>query len=289
MLQSMTGFGRATGNWMNKSFTVEIRTLNSKMLDLSLKLPQEFRSKEIEFRKIIADGLMRGKIDVNIQVDNPSSLNVPQINLEVAKAFYEQIRRLETEINRDSPDPIAMIMRVPEVLSNAKQEPDEQEFLFLQNLLNSALECTMAFRAQEGAALVKDFTANIKQIEHLMMLLEPYENERIHAVKERLQRNLEDKLGEYIDQNRLEQEFILYIEKLDISEEKMRLSNHLNYFIETLNDGTDVGKKLGFISQEIGREINTLGSKSNHAEMQKIVVQMKDLLEKIKEQILNTL
>jgi uncharacterized protein (TIGR00255 family) len=289
MLQSMTGFGRATGNWMNKSFTVEIRTLNSKMLDLSLKLPQEFRSKEIEFRKSIADGLVRGKIDVNVQVENQTAHTVPQINLEVAKAFYEQIKRLETEINRDSPDPIAMIMRVPEVLSNAKQEPDEQEFEFLQSLLDTALENTMAFRAQEGTALIKDFTMHIKQIGHLMTLLEPYENERIHAVKERLQRNLEDKLAEYIDQNRLEQEFILYIEKLDISEEKMRLANHLNYFIETMNDGTDVGKKLGFIAQEIGREINTLGSKSNHAEMQKIVVQMKDLLEKIKEQILNTL
>lgn len=289
MLQSMTGFGRATGNWMNKSFTIEIRALNSKMLDLTLKLPQEFRSKEIDFRKLMADGLLRGKIDVAIQVDNQSLQTVPQINLEVAKAYYEQIRRLETEINRDSPDPIALILRVPEVLSNSKQEPDEAEINYLQSLIEQALQHTIAFREQEGQALIKDFTENIKQIGHLMTLLEPYENERIQTVKERLQRNLEEKLNEYIDQNRLEQEFIMYIEKLDISEEKMRLSNHLNYFIETMNDGTDVGKKLGFISQEIGREINTLGSKSNHAEMQKIVVQMKDLLEKIKEQILNTL
>jgi uncharacterized protein (TIGR00255 family) len=289
MLQSMTGFGRATGNWMNKSFTVEIRTLNSKMLDLSLKLPQEFRSKEIDFRKTIADRLVRGKIDVFIQSDNQSAQAIPQINLEVAKGFYEQIRLLETEINRDSPDPIALILRVPEVLSNSKSEPEESEIEFVQNLLEIALQNTVSFRTQEGQALVKDFSENILQIGHLMTLLEPYENERIQTVKERLQRNLEEKLGEYIDQNRLEQEFILYIEKLDISEEKMRLSNHLNYFIETMNDGTDVGKKLGFISQEIGREINTLGSKSNHAEMQKIVVQMKDLLEKIKEQILNTL
>jgi uncharacterized protein (TIGR00255 family) len=289
MLQSMTGFGRATGNWMNKSFTVEIRTLNSKMLDLSLKLPQEFRSKEIDFRKSIADCLVRGKIDVFIQSDNQSAQAIPQINLEVAKGFYEQIRLLETEINRNSPDPIALIMRLPEVLSNSKQEPEDSEIEFVQNLLETALQNTVSFRTQEGQALVKDFSENIKQIRHLMTLIEPYEHERILTVKERLQRNLEEKLSEYIDQNRLEQEFILYIEKLDISEEKMRLSNHLNYFIETMNDGTDVGKKLGFISQEIGREINTLGSKSNHAEMQKIVVQMKDLLEKIKEQILNTL
>lgn len=285
----MTGFGRATGNWMNKSFTVEIRALNSKMLDLTMKLPQEFRSKEIEFRKLLADGMVRGKIDVAIQVDNQALQAVPQINLELAKGYYEQIRRLETEINRDSPDPIALILRVPEVLSNAKQEPDAEEFKYLQSMIELALENAMAFRTQEGQALIKDFTENINQIGHLMTLLEPFENERIQTVKERLQRNLEEKLGEYIDQNRLEQEFIMYIEKLDISEEKMRLSNHLNYFIETMNDGTDVGKKLGFISQEIGREINTLGSKSNHAEMQKIVVQMKDLLEKIKEQILNTL
>lgn len=289
MLQSMTGFGRANGNWMNKSFTVEIRALNSKMLDLTMKLPQEFRSKEIEFRKLLADGMVRGKIDVSIQVDNQALQAVPQINLELAKGYYEQIRRLETEINRDSPDPIALILRVPEVLSNAKHEPDAEEFKYLQSMIELALENAMAFRTQEGQALIKDFTENINQIGHLMTLLEPYENERIQTVKERLQRNLEEKLGEYIDQNRLEQEFIMYIEKLDISEEKMRLSNHLNYFIETMNDGTDVGKKLGFISQEIGREINTLGSKSNHAEMQKIVVQMKDLLEKIKEQILNTL
>lgn len=289
MLQSMTGFGRATGNWMNKSFTVEIRSLNSKMLDLTLKLPQEFRSKEIDFRKLMADSLLRGKIDVTIQVDNQALHVVPQINLEVAKAYYEQMRRLETEINRDSPDPIALILRIPEVLSNAKQETDEAEIKYVQSLIEQALQHTIAFREQEGKALIKDFTENIKQIGHLMTLLEPYENERIQTVKERLQRNLEEKLNEYIDQNRLEQEFIMYIEKLDISEEKMRLSNHLNYFIETMNDGTDVGKKMGFISQEIGREINTLGSKSNHAEMQKIVVQMKDLLEKIKEQILNTL
>jgi uncharacterized protein (TIGR00255 family) len=268
---------------------VEIRTLNSKMLDLSLKLPQEFRSKEIDFRKTIADRLVRGKIDVFIQSDNQSVQAIPQINLEVAKGFYEQIRLLEAEINRDSPDPIALILRVPEVLSNSKSEPEESEIEFVQNLLEIALQNTVSFRTQEGQALVKDFSENILQIGHLMTLLEPYENERIQTVKDRLQRNLEEKLGEYIDQNRLEQEFILYIEKLDISEEKMRLSNHLNYFIETMNDGTDVGKKLGFISQEIGREINTLGSKSNHAEMQKIVVQMKDLLEKIKEQILNTL
>lgn len=289
MLHSMTGYGRATASDLNKNFTVEIRALNSKMLDLTIKLPQEFRNKEIDFRKQISDRLQRGKIDVLIQVENQSSNAAPTINQEVAKAFYEQINKLEVELNRFSSDPLALILRVPEVLSNAKTEPNEQEFELLHGLVEQALNALESFRAQEGAALVHEFETNINAIGALISELEPFEVERVDLIKQRMRKNLEEKLADYIDQNRLEQEFIMYIEKLDISEEKMRLSNHLEYFLSTMKEGKDVGKKLGFISQEIGREINTLGSKSNHAEMQKVVVQMKDLLEKIKEQILNTL
>lgn len=289
MLHSMTGYGRSTASEFNKNFTVEIRALNSKMLDLTVKLPQEFRNKEIDFRKQIADRVLRGKIDVLIQVENQHSSAAPIINQEVAKSFYEQINLLESELNRFSPDPIALILRVPEVLSNAKTEPTDAEYELIQALINQALDGLEAFRGQEGQALIQEFDANISSISSLLKELEPFEGERVEVIKDRLRKNLEDKLAEYIDQNRLEQEFIMYIEKLDISEEKMRLANHLDYFLSTMREGKDVGKKLGFISQEIGREINTLGSKSNHAEMQKIVVQMKDLLEKIKEQILNTL
>jgi len=289
MLQSMTGYGRASGTWMNKSFTVEIRTLNSKMLDLTIKLPQEFRAKEIDYRKLVAEKLLRGKIDVSIFIENQDAKVGPEINMDLARAYFEQIHLLETAFDRVSPDAIGLILRMPEMTSNQKHEPCDEEFDFLFTLIDQATNQTVAFRAQEGEALAHEFKTNIELIAELQKSLEPYENERMLFVKERLQRNLEDKLGEYLDQNRLEQEFIMYIEKLDISEEKMRLTNHLSYFIETMLEGTDVGKKLGFISQEIGREVNTLGSKSNHAEMQKIVVQMKDLLEKIKEQILNTL
>ncbi len=285
----MTGYGRSTASEFNKNYTVEIRALNSKMLDLTVKLPQEFRNKEIDFRKQISDRLQRGKIDVLIQVEQQNSSAAPTINQEIAQAFFKQIEMLEDTIGRKTPDPVALILRVPEVLSNSKSEPGEEEFNLVQQLIEQTLNNVESFRAQEGLALYKEFESNIKSIEALTKQLEPFEAERVDIIKERLRKNLEDKLAEFIDQNRLEQEFILYIEKLDISEEKVRLANHLNYFLSTMNEGKDVGKKLGFIAQEIGREINTLGSKSNHAEMQKVVVQMKDLLEKIKEQILNTL
>lgn len=289
MLHSMTGYGRSTASEFNKNFTVEIRALNSKMLDLTVKLPQEFRNKEIDFRKQISDRVLRGKIDVLIQVENQNSSAAPTINQEVAKSFYEQINLLENELNRFSPDPIALLLRIPDVLSSAKSEPTDTEYDLIQALISNALDGLESFREQEGQALIQEFGANISSISNLLKGLEPFEDERVDVIKERLRKNLEDKIAEFIDQNRLEQEFIMYIEKLDISEEKMRLANHLDYFMTTMREGKDVGKKLGFISQEIGREINTLGSKSNHAEMQKIVVQMKDLLEKIKEQILNTL
>jgi uncharacterized protein (TIGR00255 family) len=288
MLHSMTGYGRATASDLDKNFTVEIRALNSKTLDLTIKLPQEFRNKEIDFRKQISDRLQRGKIDVLIQVENQSSNPTITINHEVAKALYQQINKLEVELNRFSTDPLALILRIPEVY-NTKSEPNDQEFELLNGLLEQALNELESFRAQEGAALAREFETNISAIGELISKLEPFEEERVDLIKQRMRKNLEDKLADYIDQNRLEQEFIMYIEKLDISEEKMRLSNHLDYFLSTMKEGKDVGKKLGFIAQEIGREINTLGSKSNHAEMQKVVVQMKELLEKIKEQILNTL
>lgn len=289
MLQSMTGFGRATNQWDNKTFTVEVRTLNSKMLDLNLKLPQEYRAKEIEFRKIVADALVRGKVDVFMQVEMQDAAQLPGINKTIAKAYFNEIQELQNELGVSSPDIMRQVLSFPEVFRSQKFEPTETELELLEKTLIAALVQTNVFRNQEGEALRIEFQENIEQIGALLLQIEPFEDERVQTIKDRIQRNLEEKMAELIDKNRLEQEFIMYIEKLDVSEEKMRLKNHLDYFIETMNLGPDVGKKLGFIAQEIGREINTLGSKSNHADMQKVVVQMKDYLEKIKEQILNTL
>ena len=289
MLQSMTGFGRATRQWQDKTFTVEVRTLNSKMMDLNLKLPQEYRAKEIEFRKIVADALVRGKADVYIQVEMQDAVQVPSINRTAAAAYFSEIKSLQEELGVSSPDILRQVLSIPEVYRSQKVEPTTEEFEVLEKTLLTALSETEVFRNLEGEALRIEFTENIGHIGNLLQQIEPFEQERVQTIKDRIQRNLEEKMAEFIDKNRLEQEFIMYIEKLDVSEEKMRLQNHLDYFIETTHLGKDVGKKLGFIAQEIGREINTLGSKSNHAEMQKVVVQMKDYLEKLKEQILNTL
>jgi uncharacterized protein (TIGR00255 family) len=285
----MTGYGRASITQDNKTYTVEIRALNSKILDLSMKIPSEYRSMEIEYRKIVSNRLLRGKIDVQIQIDNQNESATSEINQALALAYYNQIAMLEETVKRKSVDPLAIIFKLPDVVVQSKKDPSEGDFKLIESLINQALNDLENFRKQEGDALFVEFQSQIKAIGDLLKAIEPFEDERVTTVKEKLRKNLEDKLGELMDNNRLEQEFILYIEKLDVSEEKMRLANHLHYFIETMNDGKEAGKKLGFITQEIGREINTLGSKSNHAEMQKIVVQMKDALEKIKEQILNTL
>ncbi len=289
MLHSMTGFGKATGSFQNKKITIEIRSLNSKSLDLSVRLVPIYKEKEIELRRLIADRLDRGKIEVNLSVENTGEEKNYIINKAVARAYFNDIKELETELGQTAVDPLGQLLRMPDIYTNAKEELSEEEWNYVKNLLTQTLDRIEEFRLQEGKSLYADFEERIGEIAQLLTEVPQYEDERLVTIKERMQKALDDKLGEHVDQNRLEQEFIMYIEKLDITEEKVRLSNHLDYFVETMNTGKGAGKKLGFITQEIGREINTLGSKSNHVQMQKIVVQMKDNLEKIKEQVLNTL
>lgn len=289
MLHSMTGFGKASGTYLQKKITIEIRSLNSKSLDLNVRLIPLYKEKEIELRKQVGTCLERGKVEVTIAVENNGEERSSVINKAVARAYFNDIKDLEQELGVKSPDPISQLLRMSDIFVNTREELDPEEWKFVSELVDEALHQMEDFRMQEGKSLQADFSERIAEIRALLGEVQQYEEERIITIKERMQKALDEKLGEALDQNRLEQEFIMYIEKLDVSEEKVRLANHLNYFEETMVSGKGAGKKLGFISQEIGREINTLGSKSNHVEMQKLVVKMKDNLEKIKEQVLNTL
>ncbi|MEC8459073.1 MAG: DUF1732 domain-containing protein [Bacteroidota bacterium] len=284
MIQSMTGFGKAIGQTSGKKITVEIRSLNSKGLDLNARIASVFREKELTIRKLAGTALKRGKVDINIYAEVTGVESAAGINMKLAKAYLEQLEVLSRETD-NSGDLITAVMRMPDVISSSKNEVSEEEWLFLRDLIVEALEKLERFRVQEGTSIAKDFEQRLVEIEKSMKEIEQHEKQRTLAVRERLMKGLE---GIEIDSNRYEQEVIFYIEKLDINEEKVRLANHLKYFRETMNEENS-GKKLGFIAQEIGREINTLGSKSNYAPMQQHVVQMKDELEKIKEQVGNTL
>jgi uncharacterized protein (TIGR00255 family) len=284
MIQSMTGFGKAIGQTSGKKITVEIRSLNSKGLDLNARIAPIFREKELTIRKLVGAALKRGKVDINIYAEVTGVESAAGINMELAKAYLEQLEVLSRETDT-SGDLIAAVMRMPDVIGSSKNELSEEEWHFLKDLIVKALEKLERFRVQEGSSIAKDFEQRLIEIEKSMKEIEPHEQQRMLAVRERLLKGLE---GVEIDSNRYEQEVIFYIEKLDINEEKVRLANHLKYFRETMNEENS-GKKLGFIAQEMGREINTLGSKSNYAPMQQHVVQMKDELEKIKEQVGNTL
>jgi uncharacterized protein (TIGR00255 family) len=280
----MTGFGKAIGQTSGKKITVEIRSLNSKGLDLNARIAPIFREKELTIRKLVGAALKRGKVDINIYAEVTGVESAAGINMELAKAYLEQLEVLSRETDT-SGDLIAAVMRMPDVIGSSKNELSEEEWHFLKDLIVKALEKLERFRVQEGSSIAKDFEQRLIEIEKSMKEIEPHEQQRMLAVRERLLKGLE---GVEIDSNRYEQEVIFYIEKLDINEEKVRLANHLKYFRETMNEENS-GKKLGFIAQEMGREINTLGSKSNYAPMQQHVVQMKDELEKIKEQVGNTL
>jgi len=287
MILSMTGFGKSNGVFASKKVSVEIRSLNSKGLDLSLKLHASYRELESEIRKIVAERLDRGKVDIGIYLES-SQENAGLLNRELATRYYHELKSLNESWGEQPQDYLSMVLRMPEVLNQQSDELSEEEKAFILQLVNETCDKLMNFRATEGKILAADFQQRIDEIRNLLKEIEPFETERVQQVRDRIIRSLTDLQGIEFDNNRLEQEMIFYIEKLDISEEKIRLSNHLDYFIETMNISMS-GKKLGFIAQEIGREINTLGSKSNHAEMQRRVVEMKDMLEKIKEQILNTL
>lgn len=292
MIQSMTGYGKATAELSDKKINVEIKSLNSKAMDLSTRIAPLYREKEIEIRNEIAKALERGKVDFSLWIDKKDACElITPINQDVVVAYYERIRTISETTGIPAPeDWFSTLLRMPDVMTkNDIQELSEEEWKAVHATVLQAIQNLVEFRIQEGVALEKKFREKISNIAKLLTSVDPYEKERVEKIKERITDALEKTISVDYDKNRLEQELIYYIEKLDINEEKQRLSNHLKYFINTMEDGSGQGKKLGFIAQEMGREINTLGSKSNHAEMQKIVVQMKDELEQIKEQVLNVM
>jgi len=285
---SMTGFGRSTNTFESKKISVEVRSLNSKGLDLNVRIHNYYKELEPEVRKKVTELLERGKIDLYINLDSTGDSKNFSINTELAAAYFKDLQAINAAIGQKTDDYLSVLMRMPDIYINEQKEMTDDEKQFIIKLVEDACQKLNEFRRQEGVALENEFTQRIENIRRLLNEVPKFEKERIETVKERIRKGLEEISGANYDQNRLEQELIFYIEKLDVSEEKMRLANHLDYFVETMKV-VNAGKKLGFIAQEIGREINTLGSKSNHAEMQKLVVDMKDDLEKIKEQVLNTL
>lgn len=292
MIQSMTGFGKVTAELPSKKVTIEIKALNSKQLDLSTRIPSIYREKEMQIRSLLLQTLERGKVEFSIYTEYIGKDSPTQINQEAVINYYQQLKDLSIILNIDIPtnwNQIQAVLRLPEVIKTEQVEADETEWEIVNNAIADAIKHLQEFRIQEGAMLQKLFQQKIANISTLLEEVKNYENERIEKIKTRITDNLEKIAGQDYDKNRFEQEMIYYIEKLDINEEKNRLDNHLKYFLSTMDSGHSQGKKLGFIAQEMGREINTLGSKSNHAEMQKIVVRMKDELEQIKEQVLNVL
>lgn len=291
MIQSMTGYGKAIANYKGKKITVEVKSLNSKALDLSTRIAPLYREKEMEIRQMVAKALERGKVDFSLWVEKEASAEATPINVLLATNYYQQLKGLSEKLGLKEPeDLLTTIVRMPDVMTKTEvEELEEEEWDCVQTAVNEAIKQLIDFRKQEGAALQKKFEEKINNIAQLLRDIEPYEKVRVEKIKQRITDGLNAIPNVEYDKNRLEQELIYYIEKLDISEEKQRLANHLNYFVETMNDGHGQGKKLGFIAQEMGREINTTGSKSNQAEMQNIVVKMKDELEQIKEQVLNAL
>jgi len=290
MIQSMTGFGKVTTELPAKKVTIEIKALNSKQLDLFTRIPAIYREKEMDIRSLLSQKIERGKIEFIITVENIGKDIATRINTSAVESYKNQIEEIANTLNIDKPvEWFPTLLRMPDVIKTEMTEVDESEWDTLNKTIEDAINKFCEFRIQEGKMLGKLFEDKISKIAELLKQIEPFEKERLDKIKARITENLQKIPDVQVDTNRLEQEMIYYIEKLDINEEKSRLDNHLKYFSETLHKSHGQGKKLGFIAQEIGREVNTLGSKSNHAEMQQIVVQMKDELEQIKEQILNVL
>ena len=287
----MTGYGKATAETANRKVIVEIKSLNSKAMDISARIIPAFRDKELDIRSRITAALERGKVDFALYIDTSAATGAQAIDTAVFNSYLKQIEAIALSTGYKVPDDIiSTILRMPEVLSTSQQdEVSDEEWQAVSRALDSAIAALVEYRKAEGVALEKKFREKISNISALLASVEPYEKERVARIKERMRTSMLDAVGKSYDENRFEQEMIFYIEKLDISEEKQRLTNHLDYFIKTLEEGHGQGKKLGFIAQEMGREINTLGSKSNQAEMQNIVVRMKDELEQIKEQVLNVM
>lgn len=290
MIQSMTGFGKAEGQLASKKVSIQLKSLNSKQADVSVKVPSSFKEKELAYRKIIADELKRGKIEMYLSYESAETESSYKIDKTVFKSYYSQLLELENQLHIKSEELFSSILKLPEVVKSNEEELASAEWKKVETILIEAINDLIKFRLDEGKSLENDLKSHINSIESLLEQALKYEHERTEIVRNRLSSNLEDSAQkEKINEDRFEQEMIYYMEKYDISEEKVRLKAHCDYFKKTMLEKEGQGKKLGFISQEIGREINTLGSKANHSEMQKLVVQMKDQLEKIKEQVLNVL
>jgi uncharacterized protein (TIGR00255 family) len=289
MIYSMTGFGRSSAETSDKKITVELRSLNSKQLDLNLRLPGRYREKEGEIRKLVSSVVERGKVDLSIHVESAGVERSHFLNKDLILVYYNEVKIIADSVG-DKSELMPSVLRFPEVFKTDNQELNEEEWHTIQDLLNAALNNFVSFREEEGKSLSNELLLRKNNIIKLLTEVEQYEPDRIKAVRDRIQKALDEAVGgENVDQNRLEQELIYYVEKLDVTEEKVRLKKHCEYFEETMHKEDNAGRKLGFICQEMGREINTLGSKANHAGIQQLVVQMKDDLEKIKEQVLNVL
>ena len=291
MIQSMTGYGKAVVVYKEKKINVEVKSLNSKQLDLQTRIAPIYREKEMEIRQMVAAAVVRGKVDFSLWIEKDATVDATPINAALVENYYRQMKDIAAKTGIPmSEDPLYTLLRMPDVLTKTEQEVlSNEEWVVARKGITEALDALVSFRTQEGAALQKKFTEKIDNIAQLLAEIEPWEKGRVEKIRQRITDGLQQIPGVEYDKNRLEQELIYYIEKLDISEEKQRLANHLKYFRETMAEPAGQGKKLGFIAQEMGREINTTGSKSNQAEMQNIVVQMKDELEQIKEQVLNAL
>ena len=290
MIYSMTGFGKAEGIVANKKIVIQLKSLNSKQSDINAKLPNLFREKELSYRKLISDHLTRGKIELQISYENLENQSNYEIDAELLKNYYHQLQNICSDLGANESSLMEVVTKFPEVLKSQSEEFTAEDWQAIELILKNGIEEINSFRAHEGLSLEADLKSHVQNIVTLLKEALTFDQERIETVKERLKTNLEEleqKAG--VNQERFEQELIYYIEKYDISEEKVRLQSHCDYFLECMDGKAGQGKKLGFIGQEMGREINTLGSKANHAEMQKVVVQMKDELEKIKEQVLNVL
>lgn len=284
MIQSMTGFGKSVLSLADKHISIEIKSLNSKSIDINTRIPQVYREKELDFRKLIAEQLQRGKVDFSIFIENTGTQTPSKINPNIVKSYIEQMRAI---VDGDLTELLKMAVRMPDALQTTSESISEEELSVIFQHINLAIADLQNFRTQEGKVLEKDFVLRINNINRLLQEVQGLDEERLALIRERLEKAVAD--IQNVDTNRFEQELIFYLEKLDITEEKIRLKKHLDYFLETLHSEESNGRKLSFIAQEIGREVNTLGSKANFAPMQQLVVQMKDELEKIKEQVLNVL
>ncbi|MFP4489312.1 MAG: YicC/YloC family endoribonuclease [Bacteroidales bacterium] len=290
MTRSMTGYGSSSAETNEKKITVEIKSLNSKQMDINTRMPWYYKEKEIEIRSIISKGLVRGKADLNIFIDSLDEHDIPSLNKTAIKSYYNQLTDIAGDLDIENRNELlSIIMQLPETLKTERQKLSDEEWKLISGLIDQAVKDLDKYRAEEGTAIEKDLEKRISLIESYLEDILPYEEERIRGLREKISNNLKQLESENIDEYRMEQELLYYAEKLDINEEKERLKKHCSYFKQTLDSEAVKGKKLGFISQEIGREINTLGSKANDISIQKIVVMMKDELEKIKEQLLNVL